>query len=90
MLQQHEMLPVFRFRVFVGCLGFLFDVFRKVLLGLGFCLDKLCVKNCSPLIGPSCALVFVANIIKCWPFLVFASSFSVLVVDCVAGKFLLS
>ena len=56
-LKQHEMLPVFRFCVFVGCLGFLFVVFRKVLLGLGFCLDKFGVDNCSPLIGPSCALV---------------------------------
>ena len=57
MLKQNEMLPVFRFCVFIVCLGFLFDAFRKVPLGLGFCLDQFCVGNWSPLIGPYCALV---------------------------------
>ena len=48
----------FSFLRFVGCLGFLFDAFWKVFLGLGLCPDQCCVGNCSPLIGPSGVLVW--------------------------------
>ena len=34
-------------------------------------MDKFCVGNCSPLIGPSCSLVFAVNSTKCCPFFSF-------------------
>ena len=61
------MLPVF-LSWFSGRLCLLDWLLWKVLIGSGLWLDKFCVGNCSPLIGPSCSLVLVVNSTECCPF----------------------